>query len=254
MEDVVPEDVAKFIDRLIALHFEGGCLINAIDEAKNAPQDEETFNIICHLLSCADEDIDRSKIKSAYDLLEYKTNEWIITCVDMLANIKPQRFIFNFTNNSIAYNEDDNKYLLLRKQTVLDLKSLEEIIPEIEREYEDGHKQLFYDDDKDIKVSYDPKTRTIHVGNKVVRFREDAPFTPALCEIMFKNPTKLYELRDFQTIWDDLYDYIGNERPSDWHRVYEVLKRLNERIRNIAGIEDLFELNTKSVRINPKYL
>ena len=129
-----------------------------------------------------------------------------------------------------------------------------EIIPEIEREYEGGHKQLFYDDDKDIKVSYDPKTRTIHVGNKVVRFREDAPFTPALCEIMFKDPTKLYELRDFQTVWDDLYDYIGNERPSDWHRVYEVLKRLNERIRNIAGINDLFELNTKSVRINPEYL
>ena len=250
----MPEEVAKFIDRLITLHFEGGCLISAINDAKNRPQDEDTFNYIRHLLSCTDEDIDKNEIKNTYDLLEYKTNEWMVSCVDALANIKPQRFIFNFTNKGTACNLNDDKFSQLKARIMSDLDALEEIIPEIEREYEDGHKQLFYEDDKDIKVSYDPKTRTIHVSNKVVRFREDAPFTPALCEIMFKDPTKLYELRDFQTVWDDLYDYIGNERPSDWHRVYEVLKRLNERIRNIAGIDDLFELNTKSVRINPKYL
>lgn len=75
-----------------------------------------------------------------------------------------------------------------------------------------------------------------------------------ICEIIFKSPEKLFELRDFQTVWDDLYDYIGNERPSDWQRVYEALKRLNERVRKVVGIEDLFELNTKSVRLNPKYL
>ena len=252
----MPENVTELVTDLIDLHREGVDFANLFHEtselSKSGKDDQAILEHIDYeLIYLGDKHEDiispKEKAKKYYD-------DWGLKCLDLLCNIVPQRFIFKFMNSKAQIQNDTDYYEIIASCFDAETKTLAEIIPEIEREYEGGHKQLFYDDDKDIKVSYDPKTRTIHVGNKVVRFREDAPFTPALCEIMFKDPTKLYELRDFQTIWDDLYDYIGNERPSDWHRVYEVLKRLNERIRNIAGIDDLFELNTKSVRINPKYL
>ena len=253
----MPEDVAKLITTLIDIHRDGiefmGVFSDASDLLKSGKNDGEILDYIRNELIYLEnqyEDIDSSK-----ELAERHYGDWTLKCLDLLCNIVPQRFIFKFAESSKPNaSQDANYYEKIARNLYYETNALAEIIPEIEREYEDGKKQLFYDDNANNKVSYDPKTRTIHIGNKVVRFREGAPFTPTICEIMFKSPEKLFELRDFQTVWDDLYDYLGNERPSDWHRVYEVLKRLNERARKVAGVENLFELNTKSVRINPKYL
>lgn len=112
----MPEDVVKFVDQLIALHFEGGCIASAIDEAIDKPHDESTFDLICHLLSYTDEKLSKNNIQTVYDLLDYETNEWVVSCVDALANIKPQRFIFAFTDKSPIYNPEDNKYLQLKER------------------------------------------------------------------------------------------------------------------------------------------
>ena len=66
-------------------------------------------------------------------------------------------------------------------------------------------------------------------------------------------PTKLWTLRELQTVWDDYYEFMDNRLDTDWHRVYEAINRLNERIRKRTDISDLFLLSTKSVRLNPKY-
>lgn len=100
---------------------------------------------------------------------------------------------------------------------------------------------------------YDNKSRTLFIADQAIRFRQNAPFTPTLCQTILSEPAKLWTLKELQVVWDELYEFIDNERPTDWHRVYEAVNRLNERIRKQTGISDLFLLSTKSVRLNPKY-
>ena len=100
---------------------------------------------------------------------------------------------------------------------------------------------------------YDDKSQTLFFADKAIRFRRNAPFTPALCQIILSKPDKLWTLRELQVVWDDYYELMDNKRPTDWHRVYEVINRLNERIRKQTGVSDLFLLSTKSVRLNSKY-
>lgn len=100
---------------------------------------------------------------------------------------------------------------------------------------------------------YDDKSRTLFFANEAIRFRRNAPFTPALCQAILSEPTKLWTLRELQTVWDDYYEFMDNRLDTDWHRVYEAINRLNERIRKRTDISDLFLLSTKSVRLNPKY-
>lgn len=122
-------------------------------------------------------------------------------------------------------------------------------------DYEKNLEQALHSSNEPIEpAAYDPKTRTIFFAEEAIRFKKDAPFTPALCDVVFSKPDKLWTLKELQTIWDDLYEYLGNERPSDWHRVYEAFNRLNERVRKATGIDDLFVFSTKSVRLNKKYL
>ncbi len=100
---------------------------------------------------------------------------------------------------------------------------------------------------------YDDKSQTLFFADKAIRFRRNAPFTPALCQTILSKPDKLWTLRELQVVWDDYYELMDSKRPTDWHRVYEAVNRLNERIRKQTGISDLFLLTTTSVRLNPKY-
>ena len=104
-----------------------------------------------------------------------------------------------------------------------------------------------------VPARYDDKSQTLFFADEAIRFRRNAPFTPALCQTILSEPAKLWTLKELQVVWDELYEFMGNERPTDWHRVYEAINRLNERIRKRTDISDLFLLSTKSVRLNPKY-
>jgi hypothetical protein len=71
---------------------------------------------------------------------------------------------------------------------------------------------------------------------------------------MFAEPNKLWQLKDFQEVWDSLYDYLDLAKPTDWNRVYDVIQKMNTRVKRSTNISDLFKLTTKSVRLNPKYI
>lgn len=117
----------------------------------------------------------------------------------------------------------------------------------------DNEQQSYSEPSNITPAHYDNKNRTLFFAGEAIVFRKNAPFTPALCQAILSKPAKLWTLKELQVVWDDLYEYINNERPTDWHRVYEAVNRLNERIRKQTGISDLFLLSTKSVRLNSKY-
>lgn len=110
--------------------------------------------------------------------------------------------------------------------------------------------------DKDIEpASYDPKTRTIFFADEAIRFKKDATYPPAICELMFKHPKKkIWQLKDLLKLWDEVAYYGELNAPNDWHKVYEAVKRTNDRINEKTGIDDLFLFSTTSVRLNPAYL
>jgi hypothetical protein len=58
-----------------------------------------------------------------------------------------------------------------------------------------------------------------------------------------------------QQAWDSLYDYLPDlQKPTDWNKVYDAIKKINARVEKYTDIPDLFKLTTKSVRLNPKYI
>lgn len=104
-------------------------------------------------------------------------------------------------------------------------------------------------------ASYDPKTRTIFFADEAIRFNKNAEYSPAICKLMFEKPDKQWTLKDFLTVWDNLYDYLPDlQKPTDWNKVYDAIKKINARVANSTNVADLFKLTTKSVRLNPKYI
>lgn len=105
-----------------------------------------------------------------------------------------------------------------------------------------------------IKARYIKEKQALEVDSKLITFRKDCNFRKRLCEIMFDHPKKTWTTRDLQKVWEDNYEFTGDEKPSDWQRVGEALKQIQERIRKKTGIEDLFIFDTKTAKLNPKYL
>lgn len=102
---------------------------------------------------------------------------------------------------------------------------------------------------------YDKDNRTIFFADEAIRFNENAEYSPAICKLMFEKPDKLWQLKDFLAVWDSLYDYLPDlQKPTDWNKVYDAIKKINSRVEKYTDIPDLFKLTTKSVRINPKYI
>lgn len=109
---------------------------------------------------------------------------------------------------------------------------------------------------RDIEpASYDTKTRTIFFADEAIRFKKNAEYSPAFCRLIFETPDKLWELKDFQRLWDSQYELLSDlQKPTDWNKVYDVIKKVNSRVEKYTGIPDLFKLTTRSVRLNPKYI
>lgn len=104
-------------------------------------------------------------------------------------------------------------------------------------------------------ATYDPKTRTIFFADEAIRFNKNAEYSPAICKLMFADPAKLWQLKDFMTEWDSLYDYLPDlQKPTDWNKVYDIIRKMNQRVAEATGVNDLFKTTTKSVRLNPKYI
>lgn len=104
-------------------------------------------------------------------------------------------------------------------------------------------------------ASYDPKTRTIFFADEAIRFNKNAEYQSAICSLIFAKPEATWGLKDLLIVWDSQYDYLPSlQKPSDWNKVYEVIKKINTRVADATDVKDLFKLTTKSVRLNPQYI
>jgi len=102
---------------------------------------------------------------------------------------------------------------------------------------------------------YDPKTRTIFFADEAIRFNKNAEYQSAICSLIFAKPEASWGLKDLLSVWDSQYDYLPSlQKPSDWNKVYEVIKKINTRVADATDVKDLFKLTTKSVRLNPQYI
>lgn len=152
----------------------------------------------------------------------------------------------NLTENEEKWNE-------LMSDFDARLQELRRIIIDYETTSEQEAKEV---KSKDIEpATYDPKTKTIFFADEAIRFTKSAEYSPAICRLMFEDPDKQWDLKDFLAEWDSLYEYLPDlQKPSDWNKVYAVISKMNDRVQKATGIPDLFKFSTKSVRLNPKYI
>ncbi len=188
-----------------------------------------------------------------------KTAEWTKQVSDVLNNeIAQVRFRLQFDDPKRVFVSINHRYdkQLDRIEEVLDLfgdrvTALYEIIPKLEESIELAQPEPT----KVESPEYDAKTKTLYFADEAIRFKQNAEFSPAICDLMINQhpATKLWRLEEFQELWDPQYEYVGAKRPSDWQRVHNVIQKLNLRVAKKTKINDLFMLSTGSVRINPKY-
>lgn len=122
-------------------------------------------------------------------------------------------------------------------------------------DYEESSERSVDNSSKAVEPArYNASDRTIFFADEAIRFNTNAEYSPAICKLMFEKPDKLWQLKDFQSVWDSLYDYLDIAKPTDWNRVYDIIQKMNARVERRTDIPDLFKLTTKSVRLNPKYI
>lgn len=65
------------------------------------------------------------------------------------------------------------------------------------------------------------------------------------CVALFSNPSKRWES-------DELLKKFGEHDLTEWHKVYDAMKTMNNRVTHIVS-EKLFILKNKTYQINPIY-
>ncbi len=176
-----------------------------------------------------------------------------------LEKISQMNFKMRFNNpnqrSSLAYyvtfNSTKNESKLIELLISLDQHNseLRELIKEIES------KNSYLNEKEIIPARYIKKTRTLFVNNKPITFRKSAKYPPAICELLLNHPNKKnWTLNDLLKFWDEVAYYGGLLDKKDWHKVYETIKRLNDRIKKESGVENFFILSTSTVGLNPNYI
>lgn len=186
--------------------------------------------------------------------------DWIKSVSELLSPLEQVRFQLQFENPkqkpAIMPKLGETTSLEERLYDVVSNlgerhAELRQIIIELEKSTEN----IMTKNMKDIEpATYDKKTRTIFFADEAIRFRKDANYTAGVLAMIFDKPKKLWTIKEFMKVWDDYYEYIGNEKPNDWQKIYQAFKKANERVEKATGISDLFKFSTTSVRLNPAYL
>lgn len=189
------------------------------------------------------------------------TKKWMKSVDSLLSSLEQIRFHLQFENpkqkSSIVPKIGETT--LLEKRLYNSVKSLSEHHAELRQiiiELEKATEIITTKNTVDIEPAYyDKRTRTIFFAGEAIRFKKDATYSPAVCELLFNHPEKkIWQLKDLLKLWDEVAYYGELNAPNDWHKVYEAIKRTNDRVKDRTGIDDLFLFSTTSVRLNPAYL
>lgn len=262
------EDVTQIIEELTKLYDDGKSVIAKFEHAYNTlvPDRHELFAERLQMNHYGM----LERIKPAPKPQHFQMDEiatkavnyaatWTQSVNDLLAKVPQTRF-------RLQFNDPNQKYAMMAKlgkktpaeeglfDITYNLASRHAELRQIIIELEQTTEQAPATDTKYIApATYDKQTSTLSFAGKDIRFKNNAPFTPALCDVIFSQPDKLWLLKDLQKVWDSQYDYLP-ERIADWHRVYEAINRVNMRIYKQTDIDNLFVLSTTSVRLNGAYL
>lgn len=268
---MMDEDVNETIIELVKLYNDGK---NAITQFEEIEEAIIPFRSYCELPEYEFSDsLGIVQIKDKKPIPEHHRLQEMIDMVDEYAEewIKSVRALLDKTNRvrfRLQFDEPDaiGSYLATvgsdvtekeehLQRAINDLSSRHAELRQIIIELEKTTEQIKIASTKTIKpVTYDKKNRTIFFANEAIRFRKDASYTAGVLAIIFDKPSKLWKLKDFMKAWDDYYEYTGAEKPNDWQKIHQTFKRINERVKKVTEIEDLFKFSTTSVRINPAYL
>ena len=256
------EDVAKTVEQLFGLYSDGKVILDEFSDTYKKLLDDQYF--VAQVIDLyaptppddySDFDAFTARLSALYDDWHKNTHSALKTL-----NITRYTFIFNNPKEIKPFDPKLNlhdppksveapKVLLDRLSTQLDY------LYGVASEYEETASVKNTDTTpKPTSPTYDAENKAIIFANQIIKFKNNAPFTPNICAIIFSKPDKLWSFDDLQEAWDDMYHYIGAKKPTDWHRVYEALMRLNERIRRKTSKDNFFIFDTESTKINPIYL
>ncbi len=99
------------------------------------------------------------------------------------------------------------------------------------------------------KVSFEPETGTLHIGEKSVKFRKFTEQYSALV-VIFSKKDEIGKEWFFSEIGEGL-DRGEEYSNKDFHNYFS---SINKRVAIETGINDLFHTTNQSVKINPKHL
>lgn len=189
------------------------------------------------------------------------TKKWIKSVDTLLSSLEQMRFQLQFENpeQKSSITPKIGETTPLEKHFYSAVKKLGEHHAELRQiiiELEKSSEIITPKNMSDVEPArYDKKTRTIFFAGEAIRFKKDATYSPAICELLFSHPEKkMWQLKDLLKLWDEVAYYGELNAPNDWHKVYEAIKRTNDRVKARTGIDDLFLFSTTSVRLNPAYL
>ena len=261
------EDVKKSVEELEVLYYKGSKTVDALIAVYEELVEDRFDRILLPSLPhpYVNED-NAQKALDRYDTFKGLSKsvddfyaEWTGAVNAILKDTPRFRLLFNDPNEA-GYMGNIWKNIPQPVQAIEDklsdlyrrVQSLYKIIIEMDRNAD----QMKRPNTKDIEpATYDKKTRTIFFADEAIRFKKDATYSPAICELMFSHPEKkIWRLTDLLKLWDEVAYYGELNAPNDWHKVYEAIKRINDRIKEKTGIDDLFLFSTTSVRLNSSYL
>jgi len=208
----------------------------------------------------SDSEPEHKRLVEFLETIKKHTDNWVNDVNTVLTKTEKTRYRLQFNDpqgmGSIVYVGEitDNESRLI--DVINDFSRHIDELRKIIIDYEATSEQTPQTTEQAVEpASYDPKTRTIFFADEAIRFNKNAEYQSAICSLIFKKPEATWGLKDFLSVWDTQYDYLPDlQKPSDWNKVYEIIKKMNMRVASATGIKDLFKLSTKSVRLNPKYI
>lgn len=150
------------------------------------------------------------------------------------------------TNIRIQNLEEEVTALRISKE--LNAKKKDEMLQEIFDYIKNGGSSIV----KINKVIYNKKSSALSVGDQVINIQTDT-LEDYVCRSLFSsksNMGKTWEVFDIvESIGEDPFSQSG------WNeKIYNAVRRLNDKIQIITGIERFILYNNKTISVNPDYI
>lgn len=139
------------------------------------------------------------------------------------------KLIHFIKQNYIGYVARFHTYLITRLENVIE--EIQKTAKKFDSPSFDKDKGILYVQDKEIKIT---------------KFTDQY----YMLDLIFKSSEN--QQKDWQ--YSEIQEFIDQEKPSDWKRLYNIAYALRNKIAIETGIKDFFITTKQSIKINPQYL